>query len=242
MTRRPYQPFLLRILHGVTGICLVLAMITAFWTYTVYDGRWISLPLPNYKEIEGIHGTFGLYTLLIFPVFVWYAFHRGQRKLIQPDDWQGLSQVGYPRWWRPLSRFVNTLSLIALTFALFSGKMMSSEWLPKGELTHLWYYAHLIAWVVMVVTISLHVLINAQLGGVPLLRSMWHIRSHPQDSPRLWKKQIYSGYVEIRGKSRQEWMRSLAALPQLELAIGLTIVAAWIISTTKEIVAFISTL
>ena len=82
MTHRPYQPFLLRVLHGITGICLLLAIITALWTYTVYDVRWVSLPLPDYKEIEGIHGTFGLYTLLVFPVFVWYAFHRGQKRLI----------------------------------------------------------------------------------------------------------------------------------------------------------------
>ncbi|MEO0520807.1 MAG: cytochrome b/b6 domain-containing protein, partial [Cyanobacteria bacterium P01_A01_bin.116] len=74
MSRQPYQPLFLRILHGLTGICLMLALATALWTYSVFDGRWGKLPLPEYKAIEGIHGTFGLYTLLIFPVFVWYAF------------------------------------------------------------------------------------------------------------------------------------------------------------------------
>ena len=41
-----------------------------------YDGRWGQVPLPEYKDIEGIHSTFGLYTLLIFPAFVHYAFQR----------------------------------------------------------------------------------------------------------------------------------------------------------------------
>jgi hypothetical protein len=153
---QPYQPFLLRVLHGLTGLFLIGAVLTAFWTYNTYDGRWGKLPLPDYREIEGIHGTFGLWTLLIFPAFVVYAFHRGQRRLVQPDSFSKLAKVGKPIWWYTLNRLTNTFTLIALTFALFSGKMMSEKWLPRGELNHAWYYAHLTAWGIVVIAIALH--------------------------------------------------------------------------------------
>ena len=104
-TNLPYQPFLLRCLHGLTGIFLILAMISAFWTYNTYDGRWGTLPLPRFEEIEGIHGTFGLYTLLIFPAFVFYAFHRGHQRLAQPRVLPQLThKVGTWAWWHTLSR------------------------------------------------------------------------------------------------------------------------------------------
>jgi hypothetical protein len=143
---RPYQPFLLRLLHGLTGLLVIAALVTAYWTYDTYDGRWGRIPLPTYPAIEGIHGTFGLWTLLIFPAFLVYVCHRGQKRLIQPDSLSKLTQVGKPIWWYTLNRWTNTLTLLALTFALFSGKMMGETWLPQGELTHIWYYAHLSSW------------------------------------------------------------------------------------------------
>ena len=138
---KPYQPLLLRILHGLTGLFLIAAILTALWTYDTYDGRWLDLPLPIYLDIEGVHGTFGLYTLLIFPAFVVYAFHWGRRRLVQPDSLNSLALTRKPIWWYTLSRFSNTLALVALTFALFSGKMMDKTWLPKGELDHAWCYS-----------------------------------------------------------------------------------------------------
>jgi hypothetical protein len=53
----PYQPVLLRILHGVAALLVVLALITGFWVYNTYDKRWGSLPLPSLGDIQGIHGT-----------------------------------------------------------------------------------------------------------------------------------------------------------------------------------------
>ena len=35
-----YQPLLLRIFHNFQAIFTILAMVTAFWTYNTYDGRW----------------------------------------------------------------------------------------------------------------------------------------------------------------------------------------------------------
>ncbi|MBD1996344.1 cytochrome b/b6 domain-containing protein [Leptolyngbya sp. FACHB-541] len=230
---QPYQPFLLRTLHGLTGLFLICAVLTAFWTYNTYDGRWGKIPLPDYREIEGIHGTFGLWTLLIFPAFVVYAFHRGQRRLVQPDSFPQLSKVGKPIWWYTLNRFTNTFTLIALTFALFSGKMMSEKWLPRGELNHAWYYAHLISWVIVVVAIALHLLMNAKVGGVPLLLSMLNWRFREQDSPKLWSTHLSSWWSNLRQSSGTAWFQAVQAMPVLELATLVSITAAWIIPLFK---------
>ena len=233
---QPYQPLLLRILHGLTAFCLILAILTAFWTYNTYDGRWGQVPLPEYKDIEGIHGTFGLYTLLIFPAFVHYAFQRGKRRLIQSDSLPKLSLVGQPIWWYTLNRLANTLALLALTFALFSGKMMDETWLPKGELDHVWYYAHLVSWAVMVAAIALHLLLNARVGGAPLLVSMWNVQFRPKDAPRLWPEQVLTWWQKAKRRSWPQLFYALSTLPLLEIAILSIIVAAWAIALFKEFI------
>lgn len=233
---QPYQPLLLRILHGLTGLFLIAAIVTAFWTYDTYDGRWGKIPLPSYREIEGVHGTFGLYTLLIFPAFVLYALHRGQKRLIQPDSLAKLVQVGKPIWWYTLNRLINTFTLLALTLALFSGKMMDETWLPKGELNHAWYYVHLISWVIMVVAIALHLLMNAKVGGVPLLVSMFHWRFRDRDSPALWSAHLSQWWLNFRQGSWLNWFQSSPrTLVFLELIILTSIAAAWIIPLFKEL-------
>ncbi len=231
---QPYQPLLLRLLHGVTALCLMLSILTAFWTYNTYDGRWGTIPLPQFKEIEGIHGTFGLYTLLIFPVFVRYAFGPGHRRLAQGDTLQKLQQVGQPIWWYTLNRLTNTLTLVALLFALFSGKMMDETWLPKGDLEHFWYYGHLISWVVMVGAIALHLLINAKVGGVPLLLSMWTKKFRAKDSPRQWPEQVGAWWVAVRSRRWSERLSVFGRLSGLEWVMWLGWGAAWGISLVKE--------
>lgn len=139
----PHQPLLLRILHGLTGIFAIAAILTAFWTYNTYDGRWGTIPLPRFEAIEDIHGTFGLYTLLVYPLFVLYAFRRGQKRLLQPQALEKLyrgrwplagrrpsplaGRIPSPFWWSVLHQLTNTLTILALVFALFSGKMMDSN-------------------------------------------------------------------------------------------------------------------
>lgn len=230
---QPYQPLLLRILHGLTSLFVVAAIVTAFWTYDTYDGRWGKIPLPEYKEIESLHGTFGLYALLIFPLFVLYAFHQGQRRLIQSDSLAKLSQVGKPIWWYTLNRTTNTLAIVALTFALFSGKMMDETWLPQGELNHRWYYAHLMAWVLMVVSIALHLLLNAKVGGLPLLLSMWSWKFRAKDSPVLWSTHISAWWSTLRSISEVKGQRSVSALIGLELIVLVSIAISWIVPLFK---------
>ena len=234
---RLYQPFLLRLLHGLTGLFLILAVLSAFWTYNTYDGRWGTIPLPSYKAIEGVHGTFGLYTLLIFPAFVVYAFNRGKHRLVESKSLSKLThQIGRPAWWYILSRFCNTFTLIALTFALFSGKMMDETWLPTGELEHFWYYGHLVSWVVVVVAIALHLLMNAKIGGTPFLLSMMTWKFRAQDSPRLWKNHIAAWWSNFQLETWSTWGARLSARPKLEIAIWLSLIAAWLISLSKELV------
>jgi hypothetical protein len=231
---QPYQPLLLRILHGLTGLFAIAAILTAFWTYNTYDGRWGKLPLPEFPEIEGIHGTFGLWTLLIFPFFVVYAFHRGQRRLIQSDSWQKMTQFGQPIWWYTLHRSINTLSILALTFAVFSGKMMDEQWLPQGELNHSWYYAHLISWLILVVCIALHLLMSVKVGGIPLILSMLNWRFRSQDSPALWRKHFANWHSNFDKAMVTRWFSSLSTLKVLEIVVLMSIVLAWVISLIKE--------
>lgn len=230
---RPYQPFLLRVLHGFTGLFLIAAILTAFWTYDTYDGRWGRIPLPTYQDIEGIHGTFGLWTLLVFPALVIYAFHRGQKRLVQPDSLDKLARIGKPIWWYTLNRVVNTVALLALTFAVFSGKMMDETWLPKGELTHSWYYAHLVSWVVMVSTIALHLLMNAKVGGAPLLVSMLTWQFRDKDSPAFWLAHLSQWWSGVQQGAWARWFQPMTALLALEIGILASIVAAWIIPLFK---------
>lgn len=226
---RPYQPLLLRVLHGLTGICLIAAIVTAYWTYEVYDGRWGRIPLPDYRAIEGIHGTLGLWTLLIFPAFLIYACRSGRRRLWQPQSWRQLTQIGQPVWWYTLNRLVNTLALLALTFALYSGKMMDQAWLPSGELTHAWYYAHLISWVVMVGAIALHLLINAKVGGTPLLRSMLTWQYRAKDSPQRWPMHLRQTWVAFRQGAWRHWLSTQTAIGVMEIAILGSLVVAWLL-------------
>lgn len=182
----PYQPILLRMLHGAAALLTVLALISGFWVYNTYDKRWGSLALPTLGDIQGIHGTIGLTFLLLLPFFAFYSFHLGHRRLLQEQSFRQLKQIGKPVWWVAIHRFANTLMLLASMVAVLTGRMMKEEWLPAGETYRFWYLAHLVAWVCVFISLALHLLMSAKVGGVPLLISMftWKVRS--EDKPRSW--------------------------------------------------------
>ncbi|MGM3307348.1 cytochrome b/b6 domain-containing protein [Anabaena sp. WFMT] len=187
MTRStPYQPLLLRLLHGVSGILVIAAIISGFLVYNTFDKRFGKIPIPKIDPIQDIHGTVGLFFLILLPAFALYSFHAGQKRLIQPDSIQKLTQVGKPIWWVSLQRIVNTLMLIASVLAVTSGRMMKEEWLPIGELDHIWYSFHLIAWVIMVCCLAIHILMSTKVGGAPLLLSMMSWKFRPEESPKNW--------------------------------------------------------
>lgn len=232
---QPYQPLLLRLLHGVTGISAVGAIATAYWTYETYDRRWGGIGFPAFPAIEGIHGTFGLYTLLLFPLFAVYALRRGQKRLLQPDSLHKLSQPNKPIWWYTLHRGTNTLSLLSLTFALFSGKMIDSNWLPNGELNHTWYFVHLISWVVMLLTLALHLLMSAKIGGMPLLLSIWRWQFRAEESPRRWGTGIRQWWQQVRSGDRSSLLlvERSRLYRILEAAILVSLLLAWLIPLFK---------
>ncbi|OKH24174.1 cytochrome B [Hydrococcus rivularis NIES-593] len=189
---RPYQPLLLRILHGFNALIAVLAIITSFWVYNTYDGRLIRIALPKINDIIGIHGTFGLTFLLIMPALAIYSFHWGQKRLVQADSLAKLTQVGKPIWWYTLHRIVNTVMLIAATLALITGRQMKEEWLPAGELHHTWYQLHLLGWVILTCCLFIHLLMSVKVGGIALIVSMFEWQHTPEDSPRLWWQKVRS--------------------------------------------------
>jgi hypothetical protein len=197
---RFYQPLLLRIIHGLSAIIALLAIVTAFLVYNTFDGRLLRLPLPRIDDIIGIHGTFGLTFLLIFPLLAIYSFYAGEKLLVQSNSWSYLTKANRRVRWYSWHRLVNTLMLIAATWALISGRMMKEEWLPTGELDHLWYYGHVSAWLLLVICLSLHLWTIVKVGGIPLIVSIFSWRFQPEDSPRLWWQKINSWLMQLRHK------------------------------------------
>ena len=186
----PYQPVLLRILHGVAAVLLVLALISGFLVYNTYDKRWGGFALPTIGDIQGIHGTIALMFLLFLPAFALYSFHIGYRRLVQEQSFSQLKQLGKPVWWTSVHRFANTLMLLAATFAVVTGRMMKEEWLPAGQIHRQWYLAHLVAWVSVFISLALHLLMGAKVGGVPLLVSMFNWQMRDEDTPLSWLRGV----------------------------------------------------
>ncbi|WP_066426758.1 cytochrome b/b6 domain-containing protein [Anabaena sp. 4-3] len=228
----PYQPLWLRILHGVSGILAIAAIITGFLVYNTFDGRFGKIVLPRVNDIQGIHGTFALFFLLILPAFAFYSFHAGQKRLLQAQTLQNLTQLGKPIWWVSLQRIANTLMLLASVLAVISGRMMKEEWLPLGELNHIWYYLHLTAWVVMICCLAIHLLMSAKVGGAPLLISMFLLKLRPDDSPSHWLNRLGNWWSNLTGNLGTEihnWQQNYILLKTLEIIVVLGIIAAFIL-------------
>lgn len=228
----PYQPLLLRILHGISAILVITAIITGFLVYNTFDQRFGTIPIPKIDPIQDIHGTAGLFFLLLFPAFALYSFHAGEKRLLQPDSIQKLTQVGKPIWWVSLQRIVNTLMLIASVLAVISGRMMKEEWLPIGELDYLWYYFHLIAWVIMVCCLAIHLLMSAKVGGTPLLLSMFSWKFRTGDSPRNWYGLLCSWLSNFSQNFKagiNQLIESNFSLRIIEVLVLVGIIAAFIL-------------
>lgn len=182
----PYQPVLLRLLHSAIALTAFGALITGFMVYDRYDKRFGTLNLPIIRDTQGIHGTIALAFLLFLPIFAIYCFHIGDRRLVQKESLKQLQQVGKPIWWISLQRFANTLLLLSATFAVITGRMMQEEWLPSKEFNHIWYVGHLFAWLILIISIAIHVLMSAKVGGLPLLLSISNWKMRAEDRPRFW--------------------------------------------------------
>lgn len=188
----PYKPLVLRLFHGVNAFLAIASLITGFLVYDSWDGRFgkLSLTVKNRALID-IHGTFAFWLFWVFLAFAVANIKIGKSYLTNSEDLSKLKvKVGQNVWWYRLQRLVNTTILLALTLSLATGKMQDENWLPQGEVNHIWYYLHLIAWVVTLMALSCHLLISAKVGGKTLFISMFNSKYRPQDSPKLWRDKI----------------------------------------------------
>lgn len=174
---KPYQPLLLRLLHGIHAVLALAAAITGFWMYNTWDGRFGQLPLPKEDpDSYFVHLGFGNNLYLILPVFAVYSLWTGRRRLVQPDSLHQLKQVGQTIWWYTLHRMVNTGLLLTITVALISGRLTIHKGLLNGILSDPWYNLHLVAWLVLVLLFVAHLLMIVKVGGVPLLLSIFDLK------------------------------------------------------------------
>ena len=170
---KPYQPLLLRLLHGIHAALALAAATTGFWMYNTWDARFGQLPLPKEdSQSYFVHLGFGNALYLILPVFAVYSLLAGCRRLVQLDSLHQLKQVGQTIWWYTLHRIVNTGLLLTITVALISGRLMIHKGLLNGILSDPWYNVHIIAWLVLVLLFAAHFLMIVKVGGVPLLLSV----------------------------------------------------------------------
>jgi hypothetical protein len=124
-----------------------------------------------------LHGSFGVLLWPLALLFAGYALTLGRR---------------------PLRRPANAAALVALALAVGSGKLMQEDWLRQGQLHHLVYSVHLVAWVVMAAAVLAHLGAVLVGGGAPLLRSMLSLRLRPGDQPRDWPGQIRRHFRQDR--------------------------------------------
>jgi hypothetical protein len=112
--------------------------------------------------------------------------------------------------------------------------MMNEDWLPKGELNHLWYTLHLLSWLVIVLAIALHILMSVKIGGYPLILSMiMNYGARDKDNPRFWGNNIQSWGKNWQQIIKEEWQKLSTHFKILEIIILLMIISAWLISTFK---------
>ena len=166
---RPYQPSLLRLLHGATALLVPLAWITGLFVYSAHDGRSGRLPFTLGGEWIDIHGTVGVLLWPVALLFGLYALTAGRARLRQP---------------------ANLIALLALVLAVGSGKLMDEDWLRDGKFDHLVYSVHLLAWLLIALAIAMHVSSVLRRGGLPLAGSMASLQLRSGDLPGNWFDQI----------------------------------------------------
>ena len=166
---RPYQPSLLRILHGAVAVLVPAAWISGLIVYSLHDGRWGRLPWHPGGDWIDIHGSFDVLLWPLAIAFGLYALTLGRARLRQPE---------------------NAAALLGLALAVGSGKLMSEDWLRQGELNQAVYGLHLLAWLLIGAAVLWHVSGVLRRGGLPLARSMASLQARANDRPGHWPGQI----------------------------------------------------
>lgn len=164
----PYQPSLLRLLHGLTAAGALLCWLTGAAVYGQFDGRWGPLPLRLPDAID-LHGSAGVALKLVALPFLLYCLSLGRGSLRRP---------------------ANAIPLLALLLSLASGLLMDEDWLRQGQLHHWVYHLHLGAWLVFGAAVLLHGLAQLRRGGTALALSILRLEIRPGDGPGAWPAQL----------------------------------------------------
>lgn len=165
----PYQPSLLRLLHGATAVLVGLAWITGLLLLGGLDGRFGRLPWSFDGELIERHGQLGVALILVMLPFTAYALTLGAARL---------------------RRAGNLLPLLALALAVGSGLLMQEDWLVDRRGIAPIYGVHLTAWLVLALAVPAHLIAGLRRGGWPLNASMLSLQLRPGDGPLHWPGQV----------------------------------------------------
>jgi hypothetical protein len=164
----PYQPSLLRLLHGITALLVPLAWLSGVTVFAKHDGRALHWPTLAGDWID-IHGTVGVLLWPVALLFTLYALSAGRGRLRQP---------------------ANAAALIGLALAVVSGKLMQEDWLRTGQLDHFPYHLHLLAWLLISGAVIWHIAAVMKRGGLPLAGTMFQLKVREKDGPSTWFDQL----------------------------------------------------
>lgn len=167
---RPYQPSLLRLLHGSMVLMVPLAWLSGFLVYSSYDGRFGRLAFFLPGEWIDIHGTIGVLLLPLALLFGLCALSIGRARLNQA---------------------ANAAALLGLTLAVGSGKLMKEDWLRNGQLDHIVYSLHLLAWLLIAGAVFWHLAAVMRKGGTALATSVFQLKVRNNDLPQHWPRQVW---------------------------------------------------
>jgi uncharacterized membrane protein YhaH (DUF805 family) len=160
--RLPYQPVLLRLLHGAMVVFVPLAFLSGAVVFSNHDGRWWRLPMQLAGDWIDIHGTVGVVLWPLALLFAAYACTAGRARL---------------------SRAANAAALLALLIAVGSGKLMQEDWLRNGQLDQPIYHLHLLAWLLIAAMVAWHIGSVVARGGTRLAASMFQLTLRENDRP-----------------------------------------------------------
>lgn len=168
-TARPYQPSLLRVLHGLTALLVLLAWISGSLLLLGSDHAQGAFLLPRIADLGKQHQAIGLVLVPPSLLFALYAITAGRA---------------------PLRKATNLLPLVVLFLALGSGLLMDNDGLFSGELHQLVESVHVFAWAGLALSVLVHLMALLRRGGLPLVRSMLSVRVQMHDRPIHWPAQL----------------------------------------------------
>jgi hypothetical protein len=134
-----------------------------------FDGRWGRWPFQLDGTWIEIHARIGLLLVLVLLLFVPYSLTLGAARL---------------------RRTANSLPLLALGLAVLSGLQMRVEWLLDHRSPPLPYSLHLTAWLLLALSVPVHVIGVVRRGGWTLAGSMVSLKLRDQDGPTAWPAQV----------------------------------------------------